>query len=329
MIRRSSFLASVFAFSWLALGVMPANGGEYRVETRISAGARRWPETNRWIGEVVDRDGARLYRIERDIPFDFPYPTLTVANNGAGVLLDAARGRVEFLTPRGDVAGVWEPFASPQPSYERIIKCAIGEDAAAFLLSEPGTDEVRVVTTGLDGTVLRETAMPGTSAGEILIAPDASVILASATIEGDVIRHVTRVLDQDGKTVMDLPMLFRVGDIDPNEGRFVMADRYVVVGGSLARSLPEFRSEVCGGDRIVTAVRRGQERLLAVTEEIGMSGGAVEYRNPEVLILAGDGAILERTLLESTDARPSTMSREGDEIVVRAGTKTARFRGVL
>ncbi len=329
MIRRTLLLPSVFALSLLALGGTPATGGEYQVETRVSAGARTWPETNRWTADVTGRDGSRLYRVEREVPFDFPYPTLTVADNGSGVLLDAARGRVEFLTSRGDVVSIWEPFTSPQPSYERILKCSVGEDAVAFLLSEPGKEEVRVVTTGLNGSVLRETTMPGTSAGEVVIAPDGSAILASATIEGRAIRHVTRVLDRDGNTVMELPMLFRVGDIDPAAERFVLADRYVVVAGSLTGPLPEFRSEVCGGDRIVTAVRRGPERSLAVTEEIDMSSGAVEYRDPEVLILDGDGAILEVTHLESTAARPSSISREGEGIVVRAGTKTARFRGVL
>ena len=311
------------------LAGVPSSTDSLRVEVRIVDGARVWPERNRWSADVVARDGTRLYTIERDVAFDFPYPTLTVANDGSGVLLDAAQGRVEFLTSRGAVAAAWAPFASPYPSYERIIKCSIGGETAAFLLSEPGAAEVRVITTALGGRVIRETAMPGSSAGEIVVAADGSAILASATIEGDEIRHVTRVLGRDGSTLLEVPILFRSGDINPAAGRYLFADRHTVVGGIVGEPVPAFRSGVCRGDRIITAVRRGPGRSIAVTEQIDIRDGAPAYIDPEVLILADDGAILERARLESTSGHPASISREGAETVVRAGTKTARFRGIL
>ena len=98
------------------LAGVPSSADSLRVEVRIVDGARVWPETNRWSAHVVARDGTRLYTVERDVPFDFPYPTLTVADDGSGVLLDAAQGNVEFLTSRGVVAAAWAPFASPYPS---------------------------------------------------------------------------------------------------------------------------------------------------------------------------------------------------------------------
>ncbi len=329
MIRATVTQALLFFLSSLALGDPQASSGGYRVEIHIAAGARAWPETNRWSAEVFTPEGTALYQIDRVVPFDVPYPTLTVARDGSAVLLDAARGRVEFLTTLGDVVAVWSPFASAVPSYERIIKCSIGNRTAAFLLSEPGGMEVRVVTTDLNGRVLRETVLPGSSAGEIVSAADDSSVLVSATIDGERVRHVTRLLGQDGTTLVEAPMLFRVGDIGASTGRYAFADRYVVIGGSLADRQPAYRVELSGGDRIVTGLRAGAGGVLVVTEQIAEEGGTPLYRDPEVVILRDDGAVLERSQLQSTSARPAALVIEGDEIVVRAGTKTARFRGVL
>lgn len=302
---------------------------KHRVEVRVEAGARAWPEANRWRADVFAPDGERVYQIERVVPFDFAYPALAVAGDGSGVLIDAAQGLVEFLTSRGITTATWTPFPSPQPSYERIIKCSIGNRAAAFLLSEPGASDVRVVITDLNGRVLRETIMPGSSAGKILMASDDSAVLASTTIEGDRITHLTRLVAPDGATRLELPMLFRVGDIDAASGRYAFADRYVVVGGSVKDDQPAYRSELSAGERIITAVRCGEVRALVVTEEIDMGGGTPLYRDPEVLILGGGGEILERSRLQSASPDPAALSSEGDEVVVRAGTKTARFRGIL
>jgi len=297
-----------------------------RVEIRIVDGARAWPETNRWSAEVITPDGTRLYRIERVVPYDFPYPTLTVADNGSGVLLDAAQGRVEFLTPRGEVIAAWSPFASPVPSYERIIKCSIGTGTAAFLLSEPDATEVRVVTTDLSGSTLSETTMPGTTAGEIIVAPDDSAILASATVDGDPIRHMTRLLGREATILLEAPILFRVANFEIEAGQFLFADRYTVVGGSLTGPATRFQSAISGGNRIVTAVRPGADRALVVTEEIEAPEGVPEYRDAEVVLLENNGTVIERTRLQSISASPATVTPVDDEFIVRAGAKTARFR---
>lgn len=333
---RASFIPGVI-LSLAALQFPPATAagepragpGGHRVEVSIVSGARAWPETNRWTAEVLAPDGAMLYRIERMVPSDFQYPALTVANDGSGVLLEAAQGRVEFLTPRGEVAAVWTPFVSPVPSYERIVKCSIGDRMAAFLLSEPGEAGVRVVATDLTGRVLRETTLPASSAGEIFASSNDATIVACATIEGDEVRHLTRVLGPDGETRCELPMLFRVAHVDAASGRYAIADRYTVVGGDLEKGAPAHRSEVSAGDRIVTALHCGPRKSLVVTEAVGMESGTPEYRDAEVVILGADGTVLEKTRLQSSSSRPAAVSVNGEEIVVRAGTKTAGFRGVL
>jgi hypothetical protein len=337
---RSSFISAVLSLM-TALQVLPAIGlggpqsgpqagpGGHRVEINLGSGARTWPESNRWTADVVAPDGTRLYRVERVVPFDFPYPTLTVASNGYGVLLDAAQGRVEFLSPRGDVAAAWAPFASPIPSYERIIKCSIGDRTAAFQVSEPGVSEVRVVVTDLTGRVLRATSMPGTCAGEILVGGDDAVVLASATVDGERIRHVTRLLGPEGETQLEVPILFRVGYVDPASGRYAFADRHTVFGGHTGRRGTAYRLDACAGERIITALRCGPNGALVVTESVGMDRGSPSYRNAEVLTLDAGGAVLGRTRLVGESTLPAAVSEEGTEAVVRAGTKTARFRGVL
>jgi hypothetical protein len=329
MIARSTILAVALCLA--PPGAAPGGGPDrpYRVEVRVEAGARRWPETNRWSAEVTDDGGAQLYIIERQVPYDFPYPTLTLGGGGAGVLLDAARGSVEFLSPDGTVNSAWTPFSSPVPSYERIIKCSVGRDLAAFLISEPGAQEVRIVTATLTGAILRETVMPGTTAGEILLAPDGSGILAGATIDAGTISHVTRLLGPDLAPLLDIPLLFSAADFDTSSGRFVIADRHTVIGGALAANATQFQVSLSSGDRIVTAVRCGSKQTIAVTEAVDMSAGRPVFRDADAIRLDAGGRVVEHASLESSSSEPASILRETGDVVVRAGSKTVRIRDFL
>jgi hypothetical protein len=329
LIALATVLAAALAPAPHAAAGPGPDGHGPSVEVSIVAGARSWRESNRWTADVVSRDGMRLYRLERTVPYDFPFPTLTVAADGSGILLDAAQGIVEFIDPRGGVAAGWRPFTSPIPSYERIIKCSIGDGAAAFLLSEPGGTVVRVVSTDMRGRILREVAMPGTTAGEILLADDGGAVIASATVEGESMTHVTRMIGREGETRLELPMLFRTGDIHAASGWYAFADRYAVVGGRLEGEEAGYRVDIGSDDRIVTAVRCGPGGALAVAESIAIDGGIPAFRDAEVIVLDTRGAVVRRIRFASSSLAPASVSREGEDFVVRAGATLERIRGIL
>jgi hypothetical protein len=292
--------------------------GLFRAEVTLRAGAQRFPESNGWEGRVLDRDGNLRYLLSREIPFDIQFPSLRLSDEGWCVLSSGNEGWVEWYDADGKPAGTLEPFASPGPDYERIVKTAVGRAHAGLLVSEPGSPEARVLLTDDRGGVLWTRMLGLPNAAEIALSEDGRFLVAGAYDGAVPPREVTVLFDGDGQEAWAREGSFRYADIDPAGKRILLADRNTVTIVPASSPDPEGVWRSGRREQVVTGVRWAGDRAAVAVEEVSLDSGVPMYVTSTLLLLDRTGAVLDRRDVAVPSAHPSALRVEADRVELRS-----------
>jgi hypothetical protein len=300
-----------------------SRAGYYRADIAIEAGAERFPEINHWRATVHDSSGEVLYRLQRTVPYDSPYPALVLFDSsGDGLLLNAFDGIVEFVDGRGNVRRRWRPFAEETPSYERILKCSVARNRVAFLVSDPSSPPARVFTMDASGTPAGSGTLPVVQAGEIFLSDDGRFVVAGgSSVAGD-LTVSTSILAWEGVLLDTVAMDFRLADVSPGGSKVVLADARRAVEVDLQRGEHRLLWLVSRPEGIISALQYHRRGVVLVSQTVEFRGGPALYGTTRVLLMSPDGATLLDRMLEGASEQPARVAEEAGGVRLTIGETT-------
>jgi len=300
-----------------------SRAGFYRADIAIEAHAERFPEINHWRATVHNSSGEVLYRLERAVPYDSPYPALALFDSaGEGLVLNAFDGIVEFIDGRGNVRRRWRPFAEETPSYERILKCSVARNRVAFLVSDPSSPPARVFTMEAGGTLRSLATLPEMQAGEIFLSVDGRLIVAGGSSVAEEVSVSSSILAWEGVLLDTVAMDFRLADLAPGGSRVVLSDarRALEVdlqSGEHRQLWLESRPEA-----IITALQYHPRGVVLVSQTVEFRGGPALYGTTRVLLMSPEGGTLLDRMLEGGSDQPASVAEEAGGIRLTIGETT-------
>ena len=297
--------------------------GGYRAAISIDAQAERYPELNRWRAIVRDAVGNELYRLDRPIPYDTPYPALALSDqDGAAVLLNAFDGIVEFIDARGATVRRWRPFASETPSHERILKCSIAGSRVAFLASDPLEKRAVVYAMTIDGLPHATAELAEQQAGELYLSDDGTVIVAGGSTPLGQITVSTALMDWDGRLMATVPFDVRLADIRIGTAQVALADTRAVLLVDLDTGGYETLWSEDRPGAIVTGLRLLEPGVAVCSQSFAYPDGIPSYTNTRVVLLSPDGVTLFDRSVEGESSAPVALDAGAGEIRVSVGQTT-------
>jgi len=314
-------LIALVLLSWTAYSqtTLESMTGKFSVSIERTGSAKTWPESNQWTASVMMADGAELYRIEKEVPFDFQFPAIYLTDlDGSAVVVSSAQGVIEWYSPKGQTIAALYPFGHQAPDYERVIKCSIGGDRAAFLISSPEMSAARIISMTMTGEKVWTVEFPLQHAGEVLMSPSGRYVLAGAyASEGEIVKK-TYVIGNEGKIIRELPGMFRYAAIDEESGTIAYAERNnVTIAGIHDDGGREWRT----GKRetIITSLQFIEGDVLATVESVSVEGGLIRYVNPSLVLLDEQAKVVAEKSFQSISAKPVNARRRGENIVLEIG----------
>jgi hypothetical protein len=303
-----------------------SRAGEYEASVSVSGEAKRWPEVNLWRAVVRDRTGRTMYQIAKEVPFDFPFPSIVISDSGgSAVLLDAFEGWVEFYNESGSLLRRWEVYGEGGPNYERSIKCSVAGDRVAFLLSGREGRAATVHMTDMMGNSLMNVTLDQNQAGELHISDDGSIIVAGCYAAGEVSSFSTSCFRSDGTLLRRLPILFRTARVSPDRKSLLLADRRDLIEVGLESQ--DVRTLWSGErrDQLITDVCYAGPSRALLMERVVLSEGLPRYAERDVLLLDADGNLRTRRKIEGSSEAPGSLTFDGERLTVTTGPRIVRM----
>ena len=304
-------------------------GGEATAEVSIRAGAKKWPEANRWTARVKRSGEDRVsYTLEKEVPYGAPYPAIqTIDPDGRSLVVDSFDGVVELYDGAGILVSTWRPFAGRGPDHERILKCLPANNGVLFLCSEPGSGNARLMKTDINLKMLWSRDLSGQSAGELVVSGDGGIVAVCSYSSDPGFHFETLIVDADGAVLRALPSLFRAGDIDTEGDRFLLTDGRSVFWGNLRGGqsavmwpVPEKESVVSGACLIPGG------GCVLVVQRVQANGSGLRYVEPQLIVLDSESQIIGRRRLEGGSEHQATISLDSDKVSVGVGEETFQCR---
>ena len=271
---------------------------------------------------MVDSNGELLYRLERQVPYDTPYPALVLSDDGGrGLVLNAFDGIVEFIDPRVTVSAL-APVSGEEPSYERILKCSVSGARVAFLVSDPTSPPALVHAMQLEGTPFAVTALSEEHGGELYLSDDGQLIIAGGTTASETFALTTSLLAWNGSLLDTVAIDFRMAAMFAGGTRVALADTRTVVEvdletGEHRRLWVEPRPEA-----IITALGYYDQGVMLVSQEVEFRGGPARFTEARAVALSSDGTTRLDRMLESESTVVATVAYAEGEIRVTLGDIT-------
>lgn len=262
---------------------VPASA-QYSYTVHRESNARRAGETNE-VRIDVSTGGRVVHTVRRTLPFDVPYPLVTL-ETGSGVLVlrYVFDGFVEVYGPEGRLRWTHTFFKDEEPNYERTINCRFFGNDVLFLVSDSNRERAVVHRYDANGARQWTAELPFPTAYELAVSEDEGVIVAGSyeALE-DEVRSAATFLTADGNTVWSAPILFRHAVFPKETGTAVLASEREL----LVADLRERRVAARGGratDGIITdiAVRNGN--VLAAEAEVVTEGKGFSYRRAALVV---------------------------------------------
>ena len=321
IILTSALVLSLSCFSW----TQSSRSGNYYAEVEIEAKAKRWPEGNSWKATVYDQVGTMQYQISKEVPFDVQYPAIQISDvGGRSVVYSPFEGWIEFYNGKGNVVSTVLPFVGEKPEYERILKCSIAGERAAFLISEPSAPHARVLLTDLEGNQFWDVSLDLKIAAEILLSANSEYVLAGSYTSDDRIERSTTLLDKDGKMQKMFHGIFRYADFDEEENRVVFTERNAVVIASIYDGEPSVRWSSNSREEVVTGARFAGCYVGVVVEKVSLETGKPLYNNPLLVVLNEKAEVLLRKQLVQVSEHPATLRTDGEILTLSSGGSQVR-----
>jgi hypothetical protein len=314
--KQVTLILFAFVFSIEAVMAQTSRSGAFYAETEIKTAAAKYPELNSWTATVYARGGERKYQISRQVPYDVPYPTIYVANNGRSVLVISFDGLIEFYDRSGTLVRKISAFPLASPDYERVITCSIAGEVAAFDVSESQGTNARLILTDLEGHETQSTPLTGKHAGQVYISNSGSHLLAGSYSSDNEIKLTTVLFDKLGKSIHEFEMLFRHADISEDDELVVVADRNRLLIAGLDTRAPATHWTTGSTERVITDVKIAGGFVAAVVEEIRIEAGKPVYVSPSLVVVDRKGQVAASRTLTGTSSRPAVLRSEGSTVTL-------------
>lgn len=299
------------------------NGGYYAVVTR-QGGAGRFPEHNRWSAAIYQKNGEEQYRLERQVPYDVQFPALYLSDDaGQAIVILSFDARVEFYDGRGDLLRELRTTSSAEPNHERIIKCSVAGNRAAFLVSSPDAPRAEVFVTGIDGREMWRQPLPGETAGEIFLSSDATVLLAGCYSSDREIVTSTSLFDRRGTLLRTIDFLFRYADIASERNMLALSDRNDIIVESLVGDAARTTWSTARREEIVTGIRIVDGYVAAAVESVDLMTGTPRYTGSTLVVLRRDASEVTRRVLGGSDTSPAFLKVDEAAVTISSGGREA------
>lgn len=302
----------------LAVHGQASRSGDFVATTERVGGAKSHPEFNTWNASIRDRAGNLQYRITREVPFDSPYPSIALFDNGEAVVENAFDGTVDFYGSAGSLLKSVFPFGEATAEHEQIIKVSTAGEQAVVLVSSPHRDAAVLMMFDGGGRELWRKSLDGVHAAEVFLSDDAAVAVAGVYTMKESLESYTHVFNGLGESLMRVPGHFRCADVSRNH--IVLGDRNSVRSFAIGNPTPHFSWSTVSPAYVVTDVRIADTRVVCSVEKIEIIGGMPTYINPSLVILDSVGSVAVRREVTSASVRPATL-------LVSGGTATLSAEG--
>lgn len=298
---------------------------QYSYTMERIGGAQRAGETNRFRYTVV-QGNSPAYSIEQTIPFDVPYPLISLNNTtGVSVLRYVLDGFAEVYDNSG--RKLWERnfFKGEEVNYERIIGCVIGKYSVHFLLSDSHREKAVAESYSLTGAFRWRTVLPHQYAYEIAMSPDDRIIVAGSYLAlEDEVRRSALFIDDGGVATGDIDIVFRKAVFSENNASIALASEreVVVVSGDSKKEIARIGKQSAG---IITDLIWIEDKLLVQESDVVTpNDGRFHYANPSIIIYNGDLVQLSSKKYEGIDFRESILRINGKnrELILDGGKRS-------
>ncbi len=306
MMNRFLLLFVSFCFLTSALAQQSRNE-EFSVRVQTRSGAKNAREHNTWTATVVDKNGRQRFQLSKEIAFDVQFPFLSVADNGACIVISSFDGVIEFYGATGTLSKTLLPFGKRTAEYEQNIKCSAAGSKAALLYSSPHDERSSLLMTDLDGNELWRATLKGKQAGEVFLSSDAKFVAAGSYTFSEKILRMTEVFDVSGKAVRSFSFLFRQADI-ADDGRVLLAEREKVLFASLSNNHNGVQWNAAGANQVITSARIVGNFSAIVVETGNLPKGKLVYQNPSLVVFNKHGKEIARTKLNSSSPSPAQLT---------------------
>ena len=320
MSRTAFILALVLSLACVSWAQSSRNG-MFQVEVEIHATAKKWPEGNSWKATVYDSAGVLRYQIAKEIPYDVQYPAIRISDAGGRcIVFSPFEGWVEFYNGEGNIVGTMSPFIGEAPTYERILKCSVAGERAAFLVSEPLTASARVMLTDLEGNEIWNASFSLETAAEVFLSTNGDYVLAGSYSSGDRIERSTVLLDRRGNILRTFDTIFRHADFAEEDGRVVFTERNGIVIASIDGKEASVRWSTKDRNEVVTGVRFAAGHVGVVVEKVTLETGKPRYNNPQLVVLNQQGQQVLNKQLHQISEDPASLKIDGETLTVSSGS---------
>jgi hypothetical protein len=280
-------------------------------------GAQRAGETNRFRFTVMKED-APAYSVERTIPFDVPYPLISLNDaTGVSVLRYVLDGFAEVYDNSGRKSWERNFFGGDEVNYERIIGCVIGKSSVHFLLSDSYREKAAVESYTLTGSFRWRTVLPHQYAYEIALSSDERIIIAGSYLAlEDEVRRSALFIDNGGAAMGDIDILFRKAVFADNNVFIALASEreVVVVSGESKKEIARIGKQSAG--IITDLIWTGNKLLVQESDVITPNDGRFHYANPLLITYSVELQQLASKKYEGINFKESTLNNNGNHTVL-------------
>lgn len=302
----------------LAAVPLPA---QYTYSIHRDMNARRAGEANE-VRIDVSTGGRVVHTVRRTLPFDVPYPLVTLeTGSGVMVLRYVFDGFVEVYGPEGRMRWTHTFFKDEEPNYERTIGCRFFGEDVLFLVSDSKRERAVVHRYSGSGALQWTAELPFPTAYELATSEDENVIVAGSyeALE-DEVRTAATFLTPDGTVEWSAPILFRHAVFPKEAGTAVLAsEREMLVADIRQRRVTARSGRATDGIITGIAVRNGN--VLAAETEVGTEGMGFSYRNAALVVR-------DLRLEQIRTIRGEGSSVTAPQIVLDAGTARLEAPGI-
>ncbi len=198
------------------------SGNEYSVTRIIVSSTEKADEFNHLRYDVRDIESNLLYSVDKFIPYDLPFPSAAMFDDGSLILMRAFDSGIEFYNNKGDKE--WEKYLLDRasPEWERTIHYDVGTNNIALMVSDVSMRFCPVFIFNKAGEKINEYNLARESAGGLAFSPLEDFLLISSGMwaEHEYIEE-TFILDSNFNLINTFNLSFRTGDFSGDGKYFV------------------------------------------------------------------------------------------------------------
>lgn len=287
--------------------------------------ANRAGESN-GVTVTVLQKGQKVYSVERLLPFDVPYPLVTL-NEKTGMLLlrYVFDGFIELYNAEG--SKVWENqfFKDEEPNYERTIGAVVGSNAVYVLISDSKWGKAVVRQFSFLGALQWSATLPHQYAYAIALSDDEQTIVAGSYLAlEDEVRRSAAIMNTRGEIQGNIDIIFRTARFSPDGSLLALSSEREVVMVSMETKKETARAAKQSNGIITDMIWDNRTLLVQESDVVTPNDGRVYYADPTIIRYSGNLNTVAVRKMTGTSFRSSNLQRNGNtvELVLDGGSRT-------